>query len=89
MGIGVVLQILWGLLFLWIVYATLSKSSHTPAMRTVAVLVLGDIGRSPRMMYHAESFAKSGFVTVLVGYKGMYYLYLCDPANLQLMYIRC
>lgn len=39
--------------------------------RSVAVLVLGDIGRSPRMMYHAESFAKSGFETFVVGYEGI------------------
>lgn len=38
--------------------------------RSVAILVLGDIGRSPRMMYHAQSFADSGFVTYLIGYGG-------------------
>ena len=38
--------------------------------RSVAILVLGDVGRSPRMMYHAESFAKLQFETFLVGYKG-------------------
>lgn len=42
----------------------------SPARRTVVVLVLGDIGRSPRMMYHAESFAKLGWETYLVGYAG-------------------
>ncbi|WVQ85948.1 hypothetical protein IAT38_008116 [Cryptococcus sp. DSM 104549] len=36
--------------------------------RTATVLVLGDIGRSPRMMYHAESLAKHGWKTFLVGY---------------------
>lgn len=41
-----------------------------PRHRSVAILVLGDVGRSPRMMYHAESFAKLGFRTHLVGYKG-------------------
>lgn len=44
-----------------------------PTLRTVAILVLGDIGRSPRMMYHAESFAKLGFDTFLIGYKGKVY----------------
>lgn len=38
--------------------------------RTATVLVLGDIGRSPRMMYHAESLAKSGWDTYMVGYGG-------------------
>ncbi|KDQ19820.1 glycosyltransferase family 33 protein [Botryobasidium botryosum FD-172 SS1] len=41
-----------------------------PAYRSVAVLVLGDIGRSPRMMYHSESFAQNGFETFVVGYEG-------------------
>ncbi|KAI9512299.1 mannosyltransferase [Russula earlei] len=62
-----------------------------PWLRSVIVLVLGDIGRSPRMMYHAESFAKLQFVTVLVGYKGskpvpsllslphVHFLYLSQP----------
>lgn len=38
--------------------------------RTVAIVVLGDIGRSPRMMYHAEGFAKAGFDTTIIGYEG-------------------
>ncbi len=37
---------------------------------TVQVLVLGDIGRSPRMQYHAISIAKNGGKVELVGYKG-------------------
>ncbi|KAI9798222.1 MAG: mannosyltransferase [Candelina submexicana] len=36
---------------------------------TVQVLVLGDIGRSPRMQYHACSIAKNGGQVVLIGYK--------------------
>lgn len=37
----------------------------------VQVVVLGDIGRSPRIQYHALSIAKhKGFVD-LIGYKGM------------------
>lgn len=41
-----------------------------PKLRSVVIIVLGDVGRSPRMMYHAESFAKLGFDTYLVGYQG-------------------
>jgi beta-1,4-mannosyltransferase len=41
-----------------------------PRRRTVVILVLGDIGRSPRMMYHAESFAKEGYEVRLLGYPG-------------------
>merc|ERR1719424_1017152 len=41
-------------------------------MRRVAVLVLGDVGRSPRMQYHALSLARSPEVAhvTLIGYAG-------------------
>jgi beta-1,4-mannosyltransferase len=38
--------------------------------RTVQIVVLGDIGRSPRMQYHALSIAKHGGKVFLVGYRG-------------------
>jgi beta-1,4-mannosyltransferase len=38
---------------------------------TVQILVLGDIGRSPRMQYHATSIAKHGGYVQLVGYCGI------------------
>ena len=38
---------------------------------TVQVVVLGDIGRSPRMQYHAISIAKHGGYVDLVGYRGL------------------
>lgn len=34
------------------------------------VLVLGDLGRSPRMLYHARSLAKGGLDVNLCGYDG-------------------
>ena len=37
---------------------------------TVALVVLGDIGHSPRMSYHALSLAKEGFKVILVGLPG-------------------
>ncbi len=37
---------------------------------SVQVLVLGDIGRSPRMQYHAMSIAKHGGRAVVIGYQG-------------------
>ncbi|KAJ4366551.1 mannosyltransferase [Ascochyta clinopodiicola] len=37
--------------------------------RTVQIVVLGDIGRSPRMQYHALSIAKHGGRVFLVGYQ--------------------
>lgn len=54
----------------------LSIRREKPSRRTVAILVLGDIGRSPRMMYHAECFAQHDFMTYLVGYGGMQHI--CD-----------
>lgn len=38
--------------------------------RHVVVLVLGDVGRSPRMQYHAMSLASHGVRVTLVGYSG-------------------
>ncbi|XP_066593668.1 chitobiosyldiphosphodolichol beta-mannosyltransferase isoform X2 [Prorops nasuta] len=38
--------------------------------KSVCILVLGDIGRSPRMQYHALSFAREGFAVNLIGYPG-------------------
>lgn len=39
--------------------------------KSVQIVVLGDIGRSPRMQYHAISIAKHGGRVQLIGYKGM------------------
>jgi beta-1,4-mannosyltransferase len=52
-----------------------------PKLRSVAVIVLGDVGRSPRMMYHAESFAKLGFDTYLIGYRGEWRRSSSDTQN--------
>lgn len=35
---------------------------------SVGVIVIGDIGRSPRMQYHAYSLTKEGFDVKLLGY---------------------
>ncbi|CAK5279875.1 unnamed protein product [Mycena citricolor] len=40
------------------------------SLRTVAIVVLGDLGRSPRMMNHAESFAENGFFADVICYGG-------------------
>lgn len=41
-----------------------------PVQRSVAILVLGDFGRSPRMMYHAKSLVENGFDTFVIAYQG-------------------
>jgi len=62
-----------------VVVNVFDRVRRRPRLRSVAILVLGDIGRSPRMMYHAESFAKLGFRTYLIGYKGEHCLYNTYP----------
>ena len=65
------LSVLFAIIPLGVAWQLLSKRpSSKPSLRSVAILVLGDIGRSPRMMYHAESFAKLHFETFLIGYEG-------------------
>ncbi|KAG0636072.1 hypothetical protein HOY80DRAFT_1011516 [Tuber brumale] len=67
----------WGtpLLFVSLLFSLLLlclPSRHVPPGRgekpRVVVLVLGDIGRSPRMQYHALSIARKGGLVELVGY---------------------
>jgi len=75
-------------LLLFIVVNVSQKVQQTPKLRSVAILVLGDVGRSPRMMYHAESFAKLGFDTYLIGYKGSKpILSLTSLSNIRLSYL--
>ncbi|XP_012942962.1 chitobiosyldiphosphodolichol beta-mannosyltransferase [Aplysia californica] len=56
--------------------------------RHVCIVVLGDIGRSPRMLYHALSFAQEGFKVYLVGYKGSVPpKKLVENENIELHYV--
>ncbi|KIP04067.1 glycosyltransferase family 33 protein [Phlebiopsis gigantea 11061_1 CR5-6] len=65
-GAGILTVAVLGSLAVWVWW----RSRERPLQRSVAILVLGDVGRSPRMMYHAESFANLGFVTYVIGNKG-------------------
>lgn len=40
-----------------------------PPKASVQILVLGDIGHSPRMQYHAMSIAKHGGQVCIIGYR--------------------
>ena len=42
--------------------------------RRVHVVVLGDVGRSPRMQFHALSLANIGFEVYMFGYLGNNFL---------------
>lgn len=54
--------------------ALLVPTRYRPAAKPedehIQILVLGDVGRSPRMQYHAISVAKHGRKVDIVGYKG-------------------
>lgn len=67
-----------GILFLLVIWYHFAKEPpEKPVLHSVAILVLGDVGRSPRMMYHAQSFAKNGFYTFLIGYRGALRFMIC------------
>ena len=51
------------------------KPAASPKEDRYQVLVLGDLGRSPRMQYHALSIVRSGAKVDLVGYTGAYTLF--------------
>jgi len=55
------------LIFLLLVRVVVRRSSRKRS-KTVAVVVLGDIARSPRMMNHSLCLANSGYEVFLVGY---------------------
>lgn len=55
--------------------------------KSIQIVVLGDIGRSPRMQYHAISFAKHGGRVDLIGFKGRCCcLYFAFPSLAHLEY---
>lgn len=66
LGATIAAIILPSLLTALYVFRHVARRPHRK--NVVLILVLGDIGRSPRMMYHAASFARHDWETVLVGY---------------------
>jgi beta-1,4-mannosyltransferase len=51
-----------------LVAALLLRPRCNHASKSVAIVVLGDIGRSPRIMYHASSFVRHGYRVHLIGH---------------------
>ncbi|RJE18524.1 hypothetical protein PHISCL_09143 [Aspergillus sclerotialis] len=49
---------------------TLNNATNQKPKPRIQILVLGDIGRSPRMQYHAISIAKRGGLVDIIGYYG-------------------
>jgi len=58
-------------------------SKYEPKI-SVQVLVLGDIGRSPRMQYHAMSIARHGGRVDVVGYSGNMRFFFCHKILIDL-----
>ena len=56
--------------------------------KKVCIVVIGDIGRSPRMQYHACSLAREGFTVDIVGYDGCTpHAQVTDNPNIRLRHI--
>ncbi|KAG7273101.1 hypothetical protein CRUP_024831 [Coryphaenoides rupestris] len=66
------------------------RRSAAPSERRVCVVVLGDVGRSPRMQYHALSLSKHGyrvdFVGFLVGPRVISYVTKVILQSLQILF---
>lgn len=63
--------VLTGITVVIVLVAYWLRGRKDPSKPRICVLVLGDIGRSPRMQYHVLSFAKAGFRVDMVGFGGM------------------
>lgn len=63
--------VLTGITVVIVLVAYWLRGRKDPSKPRICVLVLGDIGRSPRMQYHALSCAKAGFQVDMVGFGGM------------------
>lgn len=63
--------VLTGITVVIVLVAYWLRGQKDPSKPRICVLVLGDIGRSPRMQYHALSCAKAGFQVDMVGFGGM------------------
>jgi hypothetical protein len=57
---------LLGVLYLCLVLFAAHKRRH--ASRSATLIVLGDFGRSPRMMYHAQSLLNHAFNVQVIAY---------------------
>lgn len=75
-GLAVVLLNYGVRVFVWLfrklvgAVPTRYRPAEKPEDEHIQILVVGDVGRSPRMQYHALSVAKHGRMVDIVGYKG-------------------
>ena len=59
-----------GILIFGVVVLRIVRWTRRGNAKRVCVVVLGDIGRSPRMQYHSLSLADAGYDVSLIGYAG-------------------
>jgi beta-1,4-mannosyltransferase len=64
----IIFMVLFRLFAIYIQKRSVSVGLNTS--KNVTLVVLGDIGRSPRMQYHALSFARNDWTVDFVGYDG-------------------
>lgn len=78
--------VLWTPIIFLILYLLLNFI--VKAEKCVCIVVLGDIGRSPRMQYHALSLATHGYRVHIVGYGGSTpHKKLLDNDNIEISHI--
>ncbi len=80
------LTVLTGLGSLWL-WRLRQRDGGTD--RRVCVLVLGDVGRSPRMQYHALSLSRHGFNVTFVGFLGETELHTANHCFTCFPHARC
>ncbi|CAG8551059.1 2220_t:CDS:2 [Ambispora gerdemannii] len=69
-------------------YSRYVQNAALQSNKNVTLVVLGDIGRSPRMQYHALSFARNGWHVDFVGYDGATPMTaITDNKNIKIHYI--
>lgn len=61
---------LWLVLVATVLFFTWLRANKNSSTKRICILVLGDIGRSPRMQYHALSCAQNGYEVDLIGFGG-------------------
>ncbi len=54
--------------------------------KRICVLVIGDVGRSPRMQNHAISLAENGYIVDFVGQKGMIRVWRGGCISVQILF---
>ena len=63
------------------------RGRKTNSKPRICIVVLGDVGRSPRMQYHALSCAKAGYDVELVGFGGISLTERGKVIGLKLVYL--